>query len=318
MSFWYRDTFAAKLKQKVSWAVHSLYVDIKPDAANTILVCGSGRSGTTWLAELINHANDFRFIAEPFEAAPCKMFALRQYLRPENRSAKYLDPAQAVFTGRIRDARVDSCNRRIIAHRRLVKDVRSNMMLKWIREHFQQMRIVFMIRHPYSVAGSRARLGWRTDLRNVYFAQDELMYDYLQPLVNQILRADTLFERHIVDWCVENLIPVKQLRSRDVYVIFYEHLLENPMRELQRLFLYLGQPFAKSILSHIGRPSMSSKDSVNRFGDYFGLCQRVAECQKATARDIVTAFGLQTMYDIYGKPSVESGEWPESGLVLVP
>jgi len=34
-----------------------IYVDKSPSIENTILLCGSGRSGTTWIAEILNNDN---------------------------------------------------------------------------------------------------------------------------------------------------------------------------------------------------------------------------------------------------------------------
>jgi hypothetical protein len=34
-------------------------LDVTGDPRNTVLIAGSGRSGTTWLAEIVNHRNDY-------------------------------------------------------------------------------------------------------------------------------------------------------------------------------------------------------------------------------------------------------------------
>jgi hypothetical protein len=279
---------------------------------NTVLVCGSGRSGTTWLAELINHDNAFRFIAEPFEAKPCHMFCARQYLRPKNDDPTYLRAAAEVFTGKVRDARVDSCNHRVLVQKRLVKDVRCNMMLKWVRVHFPEVPIIFIMRHPYSVASSRERLGWRRDLRDVYFGQPELMGDHLEPFAPAIRGARTPLEIHLVDWCVENVVPLRELNPNDVHFVFYEHAQSNPRTELCRLFSYLGRPFNLNAMRNISRPSMSvvgkdKKRSTSRLTA--GWTQRIPAEELAVCKRITGFFGLGHIYDDDGMPDIRRLPW---------
>ena len=42
-----------------------LYLDTDKRLENTVLVAGSGRSGTTWLAQILNFRKEFRMIFEP-------------------------------------------------------------------------------------------------------------------------------------------------------------------------------------------------------------------------------------------------------------
>jgi hypothetical protein len=187
------------------------------------------------------------------------------------------------------------------------------MMLKWIRNHFPQMRIVFMMRHPHAVAASRTRLQWRTDVQRVYFAQKELMLDHLDPFTSEIDRASSPFEKHVVDWCVENLIPFRQLENGDVYLIFYEHLLENPRVELQRLLSYLNRPYQESIMSHLKRPSMSTPPENYECKSMRTSVLRRQEPSDAQeillSRRIVKAFGLDKIYNDAGMPNMASMEW---------
>src|ERR1700694_6133799 len=85
-----------------------IIIDYGLSHKSAVFLAGSGRSGTTWIASLINYKGDYRYITEPFnpEHTPgCESFNYALYLRPENRTDKYLRPARQLITGRA------GCNR---------------------------------------------------------------------------------------------------------------------------------------------------------------------------------------------------------------
>ena len=139
------------------------FLELNQDFKNSIFLAGVGRSGTTWVADIINCNNDHRYIHEPFHpyrVKEARNFQYIHYLRPENRETRYLEPAKAVLSGRIRNRWTDSDNKKIFARKRLIKDIRANLLLKWIHANFHGMPIILLFRHPCAVANSWLRLGW--------------------------------------------------------------------------------------------------------------------------------------------------------------
>lgn len=306
-----------------SMFLHSLYIDAEADYTKSVFVCGSGRSGTTWLAEFLNYASDYRILYEPFccdRVSICRHFTARQYLRPGSDDPRYLEPAQAIFSGKVRDAWIDQRNRPMIAHKRLVKDVRSTLMLKWVREHFPEMPIVFIVRHPCAVAISRIFRGWRPN-RDEFFQQDALMADHLAPFANVMSNAQSPFEVHVVDWCVENVVPFAQLDKGDVFLTFYESICVNPAAELRRLFSFLGRPFDDSALAWLNRPSFAARKRGDRSAILTGDSltdswrKHVSTDELTAARRITSAFGLD---EIYGDGSIPNVQRAESLLGRMP
>src|SRR5580704_5098197 len=136
----------------------SYFIDHDPDHRRATLVSGMGRSGTTWLAELLNYRNDQRLLFEPFDhqrVALAVNFTDHQYLRADDADPRYLAPARAIVTGLLRDPFVDQHNRRLVCGRRIIKEVRANLILKWLHTQFPGMPIVLIVRHPFAVAVSR-------------------------------------------------------------------------------------------------------------------------------------------------------------------
>src|SRR5579872_5089703 len=84
-----------------------LFFDLNPDLKSSIFLGGVGRSGTTWVSDVINARNDYRLMFEPFypEKVPlCRPFRYRQYLRPTDSNTTYLTVGQTILSGKIRNA----------------------------------------------------------------------------------------------------------------------------------------------------------------------------------------------------------------------
>jgi hypothetical protein len=313
----FQSFFAGKvaepIRRNLSWHMRRFYPNADPSPAKSVFVCGAGRSGTTWLVEALNANNEYRMMYEPFncnQVRACSRFYERQYLRPNDGNPDYLDPAAAIFSGNMRDPWIDQYNHCRNPRGRLIKDVRSTLMLKWIRTHFPEMPIVFIMRHPCAVALSRLDLGWRTDLREkVFFAQSTLVEDFLETFADAITWAEAPFERYVVDWSIENLIPLAQLGAEDAYVVFYENLVLNPVEEFQKIFSFLKRPFEESMLLTLHRRSASSRlkrgnlGAIRMHGNNIESWKKyVSAAQVAAAMKVIEIFGLDRVYGIDAQP----------------
>ncbi len=271
-------------------AFGTLFLDFGGDCRGTVLVAGSGRSGTTWLSELINHGNRYRYIFEPFhpgKVALCEGFLRKQYLRPEDDRATYLDAAAKILSGNARSRWFDRFNRKALARRRLVKDIRANLLLGWMRRHFPEMPMILLLRHPCAVADSRLRLGWQDNLDEV-MSQEQLVEDYLKPFEADILAAKDPFERSVFLWCVENYVPLRQLGREGLHVVFYERLLAEPEEELASLFGLLGEKGDGRLARKIRAGSEVRRASAWR--------ERVGEARQRRATEIMGLFGMDRIY----------------------
>lgn len=275
-----------------------LHVDLgRGDHRDSIFLAGSGRSGTTWLSGIINHGDDYRYVFEPFH--PGKVgafghFASKQYLRPEDGRAEFIEPARLMLTGRLRDPWTDRFNQRLFARRRLIKDIRANLLLAWMRANFPGMPIVLLLRHPCAVVTSRLALGWRDNLDET-MGQRDLVDDFLLPMRDEIGAAGDDFERHLFLWCIDNYVPLRQFGGEGLHLTFYENLLVDPERELEDLFGFLGKDLDGRVLDSLGRPSpLSRKDAPPPSVD--GWRAHVGPHRLRRTREILTLFGLDRLY----------------------
>ena len=267
----------------------------KGDHTDTVFLAGSGRSGTTWLSDLINHDSGYRQIFEPFhpqKVADFRGFGSKQYLRPGDRREEFLEPARRALTGGLRSGWTDRGGAPG-ARRRLVKDIRANLLLGWLAENFPGMPIVLLMRHPCAVVSSRLALGWRDNLDET-IAQGDLVEDHLLPVEGRIRSARDPFERHLFLWCIDNHVPLRQFTPGGIHFCFYENLLLDPEPELRRLFAFLGRDFDDGVLDKLERPSFTSRRGSRPSAD--GWQSRVGGEQVARAGEVLGLFGLDRVY----------------------
>ena len=236
----------------------ALHVDLNADPRNSILVTSSGRSGSTWLAELVNYRNDYRMIFEPFrrDRSPiAKDLRFGLYLDPGARTAPEAAAIEAILRGRVRTPYSEQRNRRI-ARRRVIKDIRTTNLIPWLRASLPDLRIVYLVRHPLAVARSWTRLGWR-DYLEEFTAQPALMerLGEFRECIRETTGTGTPFERHVLRWCCENHIPFHDVSKDEIHVVFYEDLVRDAEAEVSRLFRYLGMTFEHEALTRLSKPS---------------------------------------------------------------
>ena len=285
-------------------------LDYGANYLNTVFLSGTARSGTTWLSEIINYNNEYRYIFEPFNCKQVPLtrpFGGRRYIRPHDTEPLLRDIMARILTGQIHSAWTERFNRRLIATRRLVKAVRANLLLKWLHVQFPGLPIILLIRHPCAVAHSYAAHGWRGAIEPL-LTQHDLVHDFLSPYQQHVAAVDDRFERALFIWCIETLVPLKQFTPTDIHLMFYEHLITNPETEVRRLFAFLGKAYDPAVLTRLRRPSSTTRLSgpIASGNDQLQSWRRhVTDSQRSRALDIMTLFGLNSLYTETATPNAE-------------
>ena len=277
-----------------------LHVDLAGDHRGSVFVAGSGRSGTTWLAEAIARGRGYRLVFEPFHSGKvgaCRDFRSKQYLRPDDRREAFLGPAREVLSGRVRGRWTDRLNRAFVARRRVIKDIRTNLLLGWMRANFPGMPMVLLLRHPCAVVASRLALGWKDNLSET-MEQPALVEDFLYPMEREIRAARGAFERHVFLWCIDNFVPLRQFAPSGIHLVFYEDLIVRPEVELRRLSAVLGEDLdVPGVRRALRRPSpLSRKPEGPGPAPLDGWRGSVTERELGRALEILGLFGLDRLY----------------------
>lgn len=302
------------LKQVYLRAKSAAIVDRGGDPADTVFLAGGARSGTTWLSELINYDNAYRYMFEPFGVRQLGDFWYGSYLRPDDDDDATRERAEIILSGRFHDPWVDQFNKRFAVERRLVKEVRANLWIKWLRTQFPQVPIVLIMRHPIPTVRSRFKRYFdakdksvidtdpakRTaEFRHYLLGQRALVEDYLAPFKDVIENAQTVWDQRLLVWCVQNYVPLRQFRAGEAYIAFYESFCLDPIGELRKLFAFLGRDVDDAAAKRVWKPSpMARYDTMPDPATLVsGWTKKVPPEDVARAVELLKLFGLD---DVYG------------------
>lgn len=239
----------------------------EPEASSAIVLAASGRSGTTWLADVLSRAARAQHVFEPLE--PRSIPAVRAltgwgeeprirawYLRAEEASPQWLRFWEDVLRGRVRNYWTDYKRTALLPRRFLVKVIRANLMLGFVHESFAPV-ILHMVRHPCAVIASRLQGRWQADVRDL-LCQDALVEDFLRPWLPEIEAERDALGAHAVWWAVENAVAVRQLVGRGHHRVFYEDLQLAPRRQMQQLLSALDLDAPSPAYASLVRPSRTT------------------------------------------------------------
>ena len=284
-------------------AVRRLYVPAAIEPRDTIIVAGSNRSGTTWLSELINFDNSYRFIFEPIrpEVVPILgHFRPKQYIRPDNADPQFLQPIDAIIRGRLRNTYVDKHNMRLLARAAIIKMIRGHLLLYWLHQHYPEIPKVLILRHPCAVLASKRRLGWHwgSEELDIFLDQEDLVADHLRPFASKIRSSKTELDQQMMSWCIENFVLLKQFRNAPLYVVFYEHLCADPDNILPSLFHFVGRKYDDRVIRRVTRASATTSQGGSSEPKKIvsSWSRHLEESEIQRCVDILRVFGLDSLY----------------------
>ena len=238
------------------------FKDDNSDLKQCLLIAGSARSGTTILAEAINCEQTRRFIFEPFiqEYVPEWPYSSeRVYINQKDTAEQARNFYTKLFTGNLRNDWIDHKNTVTIANGRIIKAVRSNLMIPWIKRAFPEVKILFIWRNPIDVISSRMAMGWEDHL-DVVMQYKDLIEKHYSALDWERLPHMSAIEKQAIFWYLENDWPIKYLKQQDNLVISYKELTRQPSEVLEKINLNLGFTIPlKEFKKQLKNPSQSSR-----------------------------------------------------------
>jgi hypothetical protein len=186
------------------------------------------------------------------------------------------------------------------------------MMIGWIRAHFPEMPVILLLRHPCAVLNSLLRLHWHRDAKAHILAQPLLMEDHLEPFRAEIESTTGDVDNHLLAWCANYYVALRELAGQRVFVAFYERFLAEPRTEIARLFAFLGRPFDDRIFERMKVPSAQAR--VARHGDSSAIVtggdvldewrKHITPEQLDRSLALLKRFGLDAMYGAETMPRV--------------
>lgn len=278
------------------------------DYSKIVFVAGTGRSGTTWLAEMLNSHNDFRIFFEPFYNQKVKQFrnlSYRPYLRKGHHDQELKTIIKNILKGKSLNRWILLRDRNPFAKKLIIKDIRANLLLGYLKENFPEIRPVLLIRHPIDVALSREKLNWPTDLE-VFLNQSSLMHDFLHPFEKIMRNAKDNFEKIILLWCIENYIPLKQFNTENIHLVFYENLNSNPKKEVNKLYKYIDEPMDDTVFKVMNKRSSTD---WNKDGSGHSAGERKYSAEQIEKyRKVTDVFGMSDLYGPDENPDYKAAD----------
>jgi hypothetical protein len=223
--------------------------EIKP--SETIIIAGSGRSGTSWiqntLAELIMYQPVFEPLNPNFVYEAKQLLGVEQaskpiitspYLRSDGEYPEWNALLRQALTGNVRNYWTDKKRFSLSPKGYITKFIRANFMLGYISNNFNP-KIIFVMRHPCAVIFSRMRLNWEVNLQ--YLLSDpDIVEDYLQPYLLDIKKETDPVGIHAIWWALEQLIALDSLNGRDYFFVHYEDVYLSNYQKFSEIINWLG------------------------------------------------------------------------------
>lgn len=289
-----------------------------PDCRDSVLLAGVGRSGTTWMGDLLNATNTYRVMFEPLHPDEGidlgKRMTNWQYVRPENDNPTLARELRQMLSGRLHNAWTDKLNSEANARAKqiLVKEIRLNFSLRWIHAQVPEMPIIYIVRHPGAVISSQIRMSWNWGLfANLYqklLAQTDLFEDHLSAFEGPMRAAQSEFEMRAMMWCATLYTLTRQFQPGEIAWVFYEDVVRNPVGESERLFRYMRHPFNAEVADALAKvaniPSATTEVPMEQRHAWVKKTNKWRESFSDAELDrlgeILALFGLDKLYSTTG------------------
>lgn len=317
----FKDAVVSRVKKGYQDFIIASYLDKDQRMESSILLAGSGRSGSTWLADVIGRLTQKRVVFEPLLPnmfdKPAFAFRYHKTDHPDNEGAdkefRLFVPAnmkqedfyhslQKVFSGNIprnrwRDRRLNT----IKFKGRVIKDIRTNLYLPYISNNFPKVPLLCIMRHPCAVISSQYFLGWQDGLDEI-LKQEDLVSKLPEKVLPILREADSLIEKLSLRWCIENYIPLTEVNARKCCYLSYEHLAMKEEEEWEVLLQAIGfgnKAVDKQKLRNIKGMTKKKKVELNDHKKLlFGWKNKLSNSNQKTIMKMVTLFGLNQIYNL--------------------
>lgn len=253
-----------------------------------IVVLSFGRSGSTWISDIISKNLGGLLLFEPLHPETCPFARDACYsdgFSPEL-SARLDTFLPAVLDKRYRNrwllrnhlfSPLESVSQAYVdmvwEESRVLgfKEIRANYMIDWLIEHLNA-RIVYLVRHPAAVIASlrRRKNFWNEfgfdahwDLFMGHVVHNERHREALTPYLPRILNARTRLQREAVMWAVSHKLATRALARHNLPTFYYEDFYEFPFPTTRKLIRYVGGDPDAIHPAHIFVPSMTTIRTVH-------------------------------------------------------
>lgn len=252
-------------RQKVRQLGNAVFIDRAGPAQTTVLY-SSGRSGSTWLSEILACVPRTRLIFEPFHPRHglAELADYRYRFIEPGRAAPVLEEAyDSILKGKRTTPWIEHLNSptTMVYKRRLVKLVRANLLFPWLVSRYPDQKHVLLLRHPAAVVLSQVRHGWNLSSARIR-EQKNLPQSAAISSLGDLGWPESGFLSNLVFWAAENRIALDRALESNTMVVFYEHACTSPIEVLDQLSGFLGFSLPSTALERLDKVSWSSSADI--------------------------------------------------------
>ncbi|HHH72241.1 MAG TPA: sulfotransferase [Sulfuricurvum sp.] len=212
---------------------------------NPLLITGAHRSGTTWIGNVLNCSNVFRYLDEPLnlEHSRHRLHGVQYWFEDIETNKKL-----------IWQLKLHKLKSSLTRKRMLVKDPLSFFSIDSYIRHLDA-HVLISVRHPAAFVGSLKRQNWQHDF-NHFLGQKRLMKTRLGPFEKSLAlyanEKQDIVQQGILLW---NLIYSNALEYKknypDILLVRHEDLSLNPLDEFRKIFSYFNIPYTSAVQEYI-------------------------------------------------------------------
>lgn len=276
---------------------------------DNIIITGSPRSGTTWIAGILSEIPNTALLWEPLYLLALKKvsklnFGWQQHIPEDADWPEAKDFMNRLFLGQvIAPSYVSETTKEALerADRFVIKFCRLNMMMPWILNNFNIRIPIYIVRHPCSVIASQLKFGFGKNAPDRYVIPEqpynEIFYEY-EHILKSVRSNEELLA---ANWALENLIPLKSQDNNSKWItLSYEKLLLNPHEEVAKVFSRIGEAVPSSVYSKIQQPSARTQKNRSEVKPEIlvsNWTKKLTPKQIERILNIVHAFGINAFTD---------------------
>ena len=282
------------------------------DPRQTILIFGSIRSGTTWLAEVLSSLDGYIQIFEPlhpdYVPEVSRIFTDRNpYIPPHQDWPEGHSLFSKIHSGKLINSWIMSqvsLLKIFKAKRLVVKYVRGNLLLEWLVVNMDVLTPILMIRHPCAIISSQLNKGWQPGkkllLNNPYL-------DHYPDIRRECERLSEPEELAALAWCLRYHAPLMSRKPYQFVLVCYEKLVRNGKEELIKIFNILNIPLENKAIAQLSIPSdtVTSISQVVKGKDPLaGWREKLTKTQCQNILNVLHIFSMD-FYDFELEPNYE-------------
>ncbi|MEM9884939.1 MAG: sulfotransferase [Bacteroidota bacterium] len=243
---------------------------------NSILIFSEPRSGSTWLAELLQYLPNSIIHWEPLNPQKGSVpeaynWGWRPFLAKEKDNqevAQFMEQLLRFSKATTWTSKYVSVKTAMKAQWVIHKIVRGNLMLPWILKHLPLERPpILLLRHPITTCQSQIK-NFNINPDKIELTPNGVNEQAFEQHLDFLKGLSSVLEVKVAYWCM-NHAPILQDKDslNQCCIVHYEDLVVNPTEEFKRIAKTLELPLADADLQKLNFRKASASDFKKNFSD---------------------------------------------------